>query len=178
MAESEEDMKFIRKNGRIIPIKDTMGVKTTKVGSGESNMDAAKRVAQAASPKPGKNTALQRFKTGYARGAWAGVAIGALTNGSILKGAAIGAGLGGIARVALGSKNVQEKRLSTAEHIFTATALVGATMMGRKALGITTSPFTKARALGIMKRGISKARVWRTQKGRSGNVIFGKFPKR
>lgn len=164
-------MRFIRKNGRIIPIA---GKGETIEMNPKSNLVKSGMLA----PPEHKNTVLQRFKTGYARGAILGLTVGALTSGSLLKGAAIGGGLGGFGRAALGSKNIKEKNMSTAEHILTGAAVVGSGLIAAKALGIKSSPFTKARVLGIMKRGISKAKVWRTQKGREGNVIFGRFPKK
>lgn len=161
-------MRFIRKNGRIIPIRDSNG------GGGPAPAPAAKI------PKPQTtNSVGSRFKVGYAVGSFAGGLMG-LMHGSPLKGSAVGGAIGGTTRAVLGPRKAPDHRsLPLAANLYVGMGIAGTALIGSRFVKV--NPFTAARSAAIVSRaGKAIKSVFTRSKviGQEGNVIFGKFPKR
>lgn len=174
-------MKFIRKNGRVIPIDPVKSQFLSSKGPSEGNrLSPAAYKKYAKQPDAGiAKRALMGFKVGSNAGIVSGVLFGALNRVSMLKGAAIGSLVGGtiLAGISAGvpyrKKSSVDREIKNASNIGPTLAIGGAAYLASKSLGINKASILKAG-----NSAIRASRRFRTTKGRDGNIIFGKFPKK
>jgi hypothetical protein len=170
-------MRFIRKGGRVIPIADNK-IGDTK-GSHVSREAWAKK-----QPALKQNTAVSRFKAGYAGGAGLGLVLGTFY-GSPLKGAAIGGAVTAAVNTAIGNRYAKAPKADLLTKVEVGAALIGTAML-HKGFSMSAAKAFTAGAAGASRgasRGLKFARingkVVPKRTGRidsvDGNVIFGRF---